>query len=767
MPFHEAHGTSRDLQGQPRSAADKAGLSSLTRLHEFTTNSVHHAEPPVATHQPTIHSGHNQRRCSGDFLEKTAAWLKLPKLALSDLAPPPGVRLDRATTAGQCIRTTRFVLAKVLSFVPYLVMTANFCRSRRRQSTARLLLAALLSLCLLLSLNTDSHVSASSSRPPPALFKSSGSDSSKGAQFLQHVLSDPKRSSSSGGSDSSSQGLSEPICRPTGQIEDASCDYETVETINSQFFDRLDTLRKTDFFKYYKVNLFKECPFWNENGFCMNRACSVETEDEANVPEEYRVKRLSSVTTASPQDVVMVGSDSSCSCSSTEFCHLDDQDTEEGVYVDLLKNPERFTGYAGASANRVWKSIYEENCFNGVKFVEPARPQASGGTGFVDKSMLLQSSLGASGPAGGLGSLMNSLQAPLDSGDSEQCLEKRVFYRIISGLHASISIHICHDFLDTKTGEWAPNLECFITRIAEHPERLQNVYFDYVLLLRALSRLGDSSENFSLRAGDTIDDPLAVAQLDDVIRDARACPTTFDEARMFSGQNRESLELKQEFRQHFRNISAIMDCVGCDKCRLWGKLQINGVGTALKLLFNGNEEGAGKKQPVQLQRSELVALVNAAHRIAESLRAVETFRDMYQSQKAEALAAAGKKIVEDAAASTTDNRAAVESPASSKSPPSSSSTHKEHANQNAAQRVPPSRGTERLHQRRPKNASSPPDSDSASSTLPDPGQPWPVQLVSWLSARLEQSLTACRRSLHQCLASLGFQPSSTDSHSEL
>ncbi len=179
-------------------------------------------------------------------------------------------------------------------------------------------------------------------------------------------------------------------------------------------------------------------------------------------------------------------------------------------------------------------------------------------------------------------------------------------------------------------------LECFITRIAEHPERLQNVYFDYVLLLRALSRLGDSSENFSLRAGDSIEDPTAVAQLDQLISDARACPTTFDEAQMFNGQNRESLELKQEFRQHFRNISTIMDCVGCDKCRLWGKLQVNGIGTALKLLFNKNGDGAGEgegKNFAGLQKSELVALVNAAHRIAESLRAVETFRDMYQEQK--------------------------------------------------------------------------------------------------------------------------------------
>lgn len=28
-----------------------------------------------------------------------------------------------------------------------------------------------------------------------------------------------------------------------------------------------------------------------------------------------------------------------------------------------------------------------------------------------------------------------------------------------------------------------------------------------------------------------------------------------------------------------------MDCVDCDKCRLWGKLQTHGIGTALKILF--------------------------------------------------------------------------------------------------------------------------------------------------------------------------------------
>lgn len=32
-----------------------------------------------------------------------------------------------------------------------------------------------------------------------------------------------------------------------------------------------------------------------------------------------------------------------------------------------------------------------------------------------------------------------------------------------------------------------------------------------------------------------------------------------------------------------------MDCVGCDKCRLWGKVQTTGLATAMKVLFELDE----------------------------------------------------------------------------------------------------------------------------------------------------------------------------------
>lgn len=33
-----------------------------------------------------------------------------------------------------------------------------------------------------------------------------------------------------------------------------------------------------------------------------------------------------------------------------------------------------------------------------------------------------------------------------------------------------------------------------------------------------------------------------------------------------------------------------MDCVGCNKCQLWGKVQTTGLATALKILFEMDEK---------------------------------------------------------------------------------------------------------------------------------------------------------------------------------
>jgi hypothetical protein len=94
---------------------------------------------------------------------------------------------------------------------------------------------------------------------------------------------------------------------------------------------------------------------------------------------------------------------------------------------------------------------------------------------------------------------------------------------------------------------------------------------------------------------------------------------------MFDPNDPTIFGLKSEFRERFRNVSRIMDCVGCDKCRLWGKLQTSGYGTALKVLFEFDPD---KSDEFQLRRTEVVSLIVTLQRLSHSIWIVERFREM-------------------------------------------------------------------------------------------------------------------------------------------
>ena len=67
-----------------------------------------------------------------------------------------------------------------------------------------------------------------------------------------------------------------------------------------------------------------------------------------------------------------------------------------------------------------------------------------------------------------------------------------------------------------------------------------------------------------------------------------------------------------------------------DRCRLWGKLQTAGYGTALKVLFEFGNDAEGGSKPL-LRRTELVALINTLDKISQALKAIEEFRSMMQA----------------------------------------------------------------------------------------------------------------------------------------
>ncbi|KAK4852349.1 hypothetical protein QYF36_023173 [Acer negundo] len=357
-----------------------------------------------------------------------------------------------------------------------------------------------------------------------------------------------------------------------GMVEDCCCDYETVDGLNVEVLHPLlQELVATPFFRYFKAKLWCDCPFWPDDGMCRLRDCSVCECPENEFPEPFKKPFRGGLPSddlicqeGKPQATIDRTLDKRAFRGWIEtdnpWTNDDETDNGEMMYVNLLLNPERYTGYVGPSARRIWDAIYSENC-----------PKYSSG---------------------------------------EICQEKKVLYKLISGLHSSISIHIAADYLlDETTSLWGQNLDLMYDRVLRYPERVRNLYFTFLFVLRAVTKAADYLEQAEYDTGNQTEDLKTLSLIKQLLYNPKlqaACPLPFDEAKMWQGQS--GPELKQQIQKQFRNISALMDCVGCEKCRLWGKLQVHGLGTALKILFSFNGQNHQVEPQLQLQRNEVIAL---------------------------------------------------------------------------------------------------------------------------------------------------------------
>ena len=207
--------------------------------------------------------------------------------------------------------------------------------------------------------------------------------------------------------------------------------------VNEQIRPYLTSLVETPYFRYFKLNFDKQCKFWDTQHFCATENCAVEilppsqynwsniSNDNLKPSKLGQIKRPESnqigcITRLAKQET----------CEDFDYCHIDDD--HQCVYVNLLDNPERFTGYGGSQSYDVWKAIYSENCFPNT----------------------------------------NPMSMKDVNAEPEQCVEKKLFYRLISGMHASIAVHLSNEYLSPGSGNFEPNLKVFMERVGSFNDRL-------------------------------------------------------------------------------------------------------------------------------------------------------------------------------------------------------------------------------------------------------------------------------------------------------
>lgn len=152
-------------------------------------------------------------------------------------------------------------------------------------------------------------------------------------------------------------------CDLDGLVGDCGCEFDTVNHANQEhFMPLLRELAQRTFFRYFKVNLGKACPFWHEEMMCSIRDCAVVECEAAEVPATWV-----------EQDGAEGGNPSQQQC-------VGDSDTALSEIERLLGTVDRkearagvdpFAGWAEGSHAAVW--IEQEAEDRGMSYINLLR----------------------------------------------------------------------------------------------------------------------------------------------------------------------------------------------------------------------------------------------------------------------------------------------------------------------------------------------------------------------------------------------------------
>eukprot|EP00923_Selenidium_pygospionis_P003507 GHVN01005532.1.p1 GENE.GHVN01005532.1~~GHVN01005532.1.p1 ORF type:complete len:537 (+),score=49.07 GHVN01005532.1:947-2557(+) len=376
----------------------------------------------------------------------------------------------------------------------------------------------------------------------------------------------------------------------------------------------LQRMKERTFFRIFKVDLTRSCPFWAADAMCSHPegGCTVCACDQDQIPLSWKMRPIENFVVRGEVDQEAeqyegfedTGSDAGQTLweqpeyffranptkETNMVLHKSNSITNSGspsaIWVDMMLNRPGYTAYKGAA---VWNQIYNENCMGML------------GSDKVHESLIV---------------------SEFDHDYQPTCREEHLFYRLLSGMHSNIaalsSEYFSVDPFELRSVEVGdeggllalkklPNVDFFEEKLAGHTGRLENLYFTFAILMRTLCKLAPVMEEVTCHTGDAKKDLSSRTDLFFLLNQTySSCDdrSSCDES-LFGPKH------SQVLRQ-FHNISRVLDCVECQKCRLHGKLKM----TALQLALRAS----GTQTVQSLERNEVTALINALFYFADSIR---------------------------------------------------------------------------------------------------------------------------------------------------
>lgn len=253
------------------------------------------------------------------------------------------------------------------------------------------------------------------------------------------------------------------------------------------------------------------------------------------------------------------------------------------TFVDLSRNPPSYTGYRGG---KDWSRIYEA-------------------------------------------AVTADCQVP--------CRESQHLYRLVSGMQSSISAMAGWNYrcinpveayeMKTEVPRYRHNFSFYYSHLGGHPNRIENLMYAFQTLVGALCRLRPFFSTFAENLGSIKgQSDVQCALLELINTNFHSCEGLQDS--LASGKDARStqhLALHPQVLEKFEELSQIIDCVDCEKCRLHGKAKLTALQIAVRVFAQEESEQI-------LERNEIVALMHTLDYFAQSLIIVQVFKHMHRRQ---------------------------------------------------------------------------------------------------------------------------------------
>ncbi|EKX72838.1 hypothetical protein BEWA_013970 [Theileria equi strain WA] len=230
-------------------------------------------------------------------------------------------------------------------------------------------------------------------------------------------------------------------------------------------------------------------------------------------------------------------------------------------------------------------------------------------------------------------------QSEEDSSDVP-CKQSGHLHKLLSGMQSCISATAAWNYecinpveayeLQTDLPRYHSNEDFFNSKLGNHQDRLDNLYYTFQTLLTATCRLFPVIAGFAKNCcSESPHLELQKALYEFLNARFISCQDFSVESEDTSSGvccNSNKIQCLNHplILEKFAKVTKIVECVDCEKCRLHGKIKLTALQIAIRAF--------SKDTPQVLERNEIVALLHGLDYYAQAILIIQRFRDKRKRQ---------------------------------------------------------------------------------------------------------------------------------------